>query len=498
MFADSDATRLLGKTAVAMAASASALRPPAVPLRQPKFGTHRSKSIDKCSAFEPTLSPPVQTTTAAAAASLLSTSVKKKPLPLLRHSLTFHGAEHLQLSDGRADGGGSGAGSGRNTPENYRKSSRTSSFDHGIMGSGGSAASVHSTAEKVFLEHQLRSYSEQLKNITESVRLYSEQAKLLSDMRSHRAADKHQQQLHLNGAGDGSGSRLLARSKKPPSSLPVDSVYSAPHNHHHHNDVITPSHQLRVFLDNIRSNMQDVPAGGRPCPSIDEAQPTPTLAAGKTPSDQLHTFLDEIRSNYLHDDSDSGSLRTTRTTHAAAYGVGGGQQPVPHNGNDMSQQHMEQLEVMSEQFSPITENCNRPEPEQPYASSAVHQRGVGAAAATASTPAINAAYAVDMNLHKLNSILHACRRKSGHIHTNDAIMFLRACIEGGPVRSRQLAERRWREDVQALLQQPQFDSFNVMVNRINLFVDTVNMQALMSEVKRRRGAGGVGDAGWRS
>lgn len=480
MFADSDATRLLGKAGVAAPA---ALRPPAVPMRQPKFGTHRSKSIDQCSAFEPMGSPSSrpsgQTTTAAAALLLSSVSVRKKPPPVLRHSLTFHGAEQLQHGATSSDGGG-GGGSGRNTPDNYRKSVRHGSYEP--PGSGAATTVGHTAAEKVILEHQLRSYSEQLKSITESVRLYSEQAKLLSDMRSHRAADKQQQLqqlLHLNG----DSASQLARSKKPPSSLPVDSVYSAAHNHHHHSDVITPSHQLRVFLDNIRSNVQDMP-GARTCTPIDEAQQAPVVAAtpltaaanGKTPSDQLHSFLDEIRSNYLHDDSDSGSLRTTRTTAAATHGGstrnGGGTalQPPPLAG-DM---HQQQLDAMSEQFSPITENCNRP-PEQPLYAAAHHRPGSGSTASGV----------VDMNQHKLNSILHACRRQSGHIHTNDAIMFLRSCIEDGARRVHQpaLVERRWRDDVQQLLQRPQFDSFSVLLNRINLFVDAVNMQALMSEVK---------------
>ncbi|KAL5273215.1 hypothetical protein ACFFRR_000155 [Megaselia abdita] len=233
----------------------------------------------------------------------------------MRHSITFHGPLNRQSSIG-------GAGQQQSFQQQ-----KTSSIDNGNATADHSSAGTlpgkrndkrpmsyayGSVPDQAYLENQLRIYSEQLRSITESVRKYSEQAKLLSELKR-----QHNQQSPMNvvhkpipmsqSAGNFQASILSPDPRtSSSSSLPTDAQ--------------TPSHQLRMFLENIRSSMRtpDTPVGNVLPPSIpqpitteDDHKPvkvpfkpispapltTNNEPKAKTPSDQLRMFLDAIRSN---------------------------------------------------------------------------------------------------------------------------------------------------------------------------------------------------------
>lgn len=399
-------------------------RPPlSLAQRQAKFGASRSRSTDKCAQSQASVShqpPPLSTSSLTSAASAK-----------LRHSHTFDGSEQ-QFGQSSSSAG-------------ERLSSRQLSFDYGLHNATATTTTTASTtsaaitSEKVFLEHQLRSYSEQLKSITESVRRYSEQAKLLSDMRNQRAEKQHA----VGGAGGGVGmSTNAVRKTRPPNSLPIDRIALPAMQP----DVITPSHQLRVFLDSIRSTMQETTPASRPG-SIDETPEVDTpdddaadederlllaqAASHPTPSDQLHSFLDEIR----------------RSNVVVASDPNGGQRPFGHERQPQQQQQQHQQRV-----------------------------------------------ATDLNTHKLNNILQAChhRRRSTKqqpttatkMYANsDAVMYLRSCTEAiVPTKGVSQQQQRcmelmwWREDLQHMLLLPDYDRVLVMANRIYLFSEVLEMQ----------------------
>lgn len=493
----------------------------AAPVQRSRFAGQRSKSSDKCGQINAGLSTGewlLENGGSGRGSSNVIVAGRppvapppRKPFPPLRHSLTFHGAEDLHTTS-------SGSGG----------SSSSSVGDHINNGRlfGGGSQTTDSNSEKVFLEHQLHSYSEQLKSITESVRRYSEQAKLLSDIRSHRA-DKQQQQQQL----------AAAARKKPPNTLHIDAsamhtataaktpaagkqssvttpLLSAAH------DVITPSHQLRVFLDNIRCSMRD-PSGSRP-DSIDEfpddnvgllpaaVQPPSsaavgvTAAAGQTPSDQLHSFLDAIRSNYMHGNNGAATTAETTAVHrlkerapfAVAAAVNGNGNIL--NGHKTGFDHDDDDDeddggrIVSAQSSTLDEMSEHFVNGHHHEHDAAHEFGLkqrlngGGGSSTIKTIGGRLPTgAVDVNMHKLKSILHACRKKCGaHVHTNDAVQFLRDCIAMGPQQQHQrlVMDLKHTDDLRMLLLQPQYESVIIVVNRIQLFIDAIDMQEQLSEV----------------
>lgn len=105
-----------------------------------------------------------------------------------------------------------------------------------------------STTEQAFLENQLRVYSEQLKTITESVRKYSEKAKFLSELK--------RQELNKNNSKNNkmSNGYSLPTSKSDSKISALALQTNSQLNESHKQ---TSSHQLRLFLEDIRSNIRD-------------------------------------------------------------------------------------------------------------------------------------------------------------------------------------------------------------------------------------------------
>ncbi|XP_070143258.1 dystrophin-like [Drosophila kikkawai] len=192
--------------------------------------------------------------------------------------------------------------------------------------------------DQAYLEHQLRAYSEQLRTITESVRKYSEQAKLLSELkRQQQMAKQSQTNLNLltpttcNNGATGNFQPNMISPEIVSKSLASLSTSQA-------NEAQTPSNQLRLFLDNIRSSMrqeyqQHMPedvlkptstlkrngadaaapgAGPVPPPSV-VASAKPEPEAAPTPSDQLRQFLDAIRANKIPESVDKPKMTSSQT-----------------------------------------------------------------------------------------------------------------------------------------------------------------------------------------
>ncbi|XP_070137508.1 dystrophin isoform X14 [Drosophila bipectinata] len=190
--------------------------------------------------------------------------------------------------------------------------------------------------DQAYLEHQLRAYSEQLRTITESVRKYSEQAKLLSELkRQQQLAKQSQTNLNLltptscnsSSAGTNNNNNFQPNMISPEivsKSLASLSTSQA-------NEAQTPSNQLRLFLDNIRSSMRQEYQQHMP---EDVLKPTATMKrnsaevqsgppaappvkpepeAAPTPSDQLRQFLDAIRANKIPENVDKPKMTSSQT-----------------------------------------------------------------------------------------------------------------------------------------------------------------------------------------
>lgn len=165
--------------------------------------------------------------------------VVSKNLGTMKNSASFHGQCYLSTTEGGVnlnELSGSGDKRGR-INEGTRKPNRPHSYTYG------------SISEQAFLENQLRMYSEQLKSITESVRKYSEKAKLLSELK--------RQEILSNGNKKSNGysmSTSKSDSKLSSISTLTDASTNPPLNEEHKQ---TSSHQLRLFLEDIRSNIRD-------------------------------------------------------------------------------------------------------------------------------------------------------------------------------------------------------------------------------------------------
>lgn len=233
----------------------------------------------------------------------------------MRHSLSFHGSQE--------------------PAENGKSDTRPSSY-----------AAAGAGPDQAYLEHQLRAYSEQLRTITESVRKYSEQAKLLSELkRQQQLAKQSQTNLNLlapnSNSSNSNGNNTASSSSScsgntnsnnnfQPNMISPEIVSKSLASLSGAGEVQTPSNQLRLFLDNIRSSMRQEYQQHMP---DDMLKPSSTLkrngeamAAVKvaaaaveesppppTPSDQLRQFLDAIRSNKIPENADKPKLSTSQT-----------------------------------------------------------------------------------------------------------------------------------------------------------------------------------------
>lgn len=299
----------------------------------------------------------------------------------MRHSITFHG---------RSQSGQINAEHNFNGDLTVANTTSTTLGTTNVINSGTwhkidrplSYAYGASAPDQAYLENQLRAYSEQLRTITESVRKYSEQAKLLSELKRQQQLAKTQQLQPTSGSNNSPtvGLNVVSQSLQLPSSqsssnfssnmISPEIVSKSLASLCSSTEAQTPSHQLRLFLDNIRSTMrteyhqnipeemlkpitesksptnlqqqatshqQHLPHTQPPTqpqslmaykrPNLDETLrnlpvqlATTTNTTNKvrdnelpTPSDQLRLFLDAIRSNKIPETDDKPKLVNSQT-----------------------------------------------------------------------------------------------------------------------------------------------------------------------------------------
>ncbi|XP_017846445.1 dystrophin isoform X12 [Drosophila busckii] len=179
--------------------------------------------------------------------------------------------------------------------------------------------------DQAYLEHQLRAYSEQLRSITESVRKYSEQAKLLSELkRQQQLAKQSQTNLNLLAPNSNGNGNAATNNNFQSNMISPEIVSKSLASLSNSSEVQTPSSQLRLFLDNIRSSMrqeyqQNMPddvlkhtstlkRNGESKPAAEEPPLQPP-----TPSDQLRQFLDAIRANKIPENCDKPKMSSSQT-----------------------------------------------------------------------------------------------------------------------------------------------------------------------------------------
>lgn len=169
------------------------------------------------------------------------------PQQSMKNSASFHGQCYLSTESSMigSDMNGSYGNRGRMLPEGIRRANRPLSYTYGSTGS-----------EQAFLENQLRIYSEQLKTITESVRMYSEKAKLLSELKRQELLSNKKPSTGFTMPTSKSDSKLndISFHHHQQQPHPETSNVNAALNQNHKQ---TSSHQLRLFLEDIRSNIRE-------------------------------------------------------------------------------------------------------------------------------------------------------------------------------------------------------------------------------------------------
>lgn len=206
----------------------------------------------------------------------------------MKQSITFHGQQMLNQACYQSDI--------YEEVVQHQKKERPLSYAYG--------------EQQVFLENQLRLYQEQLKNITESMKKFQEQTRILNELKRQQSLDRQKNSVPMSKSDSKLSSNLKLSSMSSNSSL------------NNNPDDQTPSHQLKLFLDNIRNSIKEpsfenddddeqTPTASTADVSI-KSESTPTTkkisnksetnncannSEPKTPSDQLRMFLDAIRHN---------------------------------------------------------------------------------------------------------------------------------------------------------------------------------------------------------
>lgn len=465
----------------------------------------RPRSLDRCNGINPPdkgYKPPIpnRRLSQSGLAGVPPTPTSRPPPSTMRQSATFHGQGQLNRlaanfnypssENGNSDNGG------------RRKSDRPLSYAYGTL------------PDQVFLENQLRIYSEQLRNITESVRKYSEQAKLLSEMKRQQ---QQKQAAAATSAGfpnsvpidrsDSSKGLYLSGTSDSNSSL---SSLKTPGD-----DPQTPSHQLRLFLDNIRHTIKE--------PSLDDLIPeaaevatfkphSPQVAVDpvKTPSDQLRQFLDAIRSNQVPEETDikGASDRFYKFKEKVEQSRPKSLKTHPTSDVFITSSPSSRTISTSESFSQISDNLrimNQDLEALAQKSSLNHNNNNN-------KPGNSQA---ERQIQQFNRLLDDFQRMTGHQHAPETVDYFRKCSEGlrhvRPSASEQLSVSTSfgngcnsgggldgmsessscsttpgsiREAVQSLLMQPR-NGVQIMDDRMRLFIEIVDSQDKFSQVRER-------------
>lgn len=318
--------------------------------------------------------------------------------------------------------------------------------------------------EQVYLDNQLRMYQEQLKNITESMKKYQEQAKILNELKRQQSLDRQKSTVPMSK----SDSKLSQGLKLSTTNL-VSAVGD---------EVQTPSHQLRLFLDNIRNSIKEPSASSsfdndvsdheadvksdaalKVVNKVDEKinvhQSKPNNVEVKTPSDQLRLFLDAIRHNQ--------SIETHQRADAPK------PQPIPEESFELKR---------SETFSEVTDNIKLLNQD---------------------LESFNDNSNVTSISRNMDQILDDFNRMASLLKNDNSVDYLQKCSDALKQTTEQIRQLNGannyssddsscsttpgsiREAVQSLLSQPR-NGFQIMDDRMSIFIDIMEQQDRFSQV----------------
>lgn len=316
-----------------------------------------------------------------------------------------------------------------------------------------------------YLENQLRIYQDQLQTIKESMKKYQEQVRILNELKRQQTLERQ----HKGVPSSKSDSKLSQNLRLSTTSL--NSTMSG-------DEAQTPSHQLRLFLDNIRNSIKE--------PSFENSVSDDHESSGevkqdttpnsinkldkkinfhstmkpnnddpvKTPSDQLRFFLEAIRHNQ------------TIETH---------QRSKDKMKMSMSVDNFAMKK--SETFSQVTDNIK------------LLNQDLEAFNETA-----NAAAANNIAKH-MDQILDDFNRMAPIMKSKNPVDFLRKCSEALRKTAEQIRllnvstksgsyDISIRESVQNLMSQPR-NGVQIMDDRMSIFIDIIEQQDKFSQVTSR-------------
>ncbi|KAG5680613.1 hypothetical protein PVAND_010107 [Polypedilum vanderplanki] len=407
----------------------------------------------------------------------------------MKQSITFHGQQMLNQACYQSEIYEEVGHHMKQQQQQQQKKDRPLSFAYGTV------------PEQIYLENQLRIYSEQLKNITESMKKYQEQTRILNELKRQQSLDRQQKPSVPMSKSDSKLSQSLKLSSMS-STTSINTITDEDQ---------TPSHQLRLFLDNIRNSIKEPSFDTdvsdqeleRDCSisssksagdmkkilnKIDEKITTTTLhnqlpslksmkhsnsisnnmnsTEAKTPSDQLRLFLDAIRHNQNIE------------TH---------QRPdVPKSIPELSEDNFEKRK--SETFSQVTDNIKLL--NQDLESFNDNQMSITS---------------ISKNM---DQILDDFNRMASMLKINNNTEYLQKCSEALKQTTEQIRQLNGgnnyssddsscsttpgsiREAVQSLLSQPR-NGFQIMDDRMSIFIDIMEQQDrfsqdLQSEIEAHR------------
>lgn len=260
---------------------------------------------------------------------------------------------------------------------------------------------------------------------------YQEQARILSELKRQQSLDRR------------------VPSSKSDSKLSQKLV---------NDEVQTPSHQLRLFLDNIRSSIKEPSFENDEKPDeADEVNKDEKINDGvKTPSDQLRQFLDAIRHNQNIE------------THQRVSDVS---KAIPEENFEMKR---------SETFSQVTDNIK------------LLNQDLETFSDKSKT----------VSSKDMDQILDDFNRMASLLKTNNSVDYLQKCSEALKKTTEQIRQMNGnnyssddsscststpgsiREAVQKLMSQPR-NGFQIMDDRMSIFMNILDTQDRFSQVKAR-------------
>ncbi|CRK92200.1 CLUMA_CG005808, isoform A [Clunio marinus] len=371
----------------------------------------------------------------------------------MKQSVTFHGQQMLNQACYQSDiyeEVGQHMKGDQQQQQQQQKKERPMSFAYGTV------------PEQVYLENQLRMYQEQLKNITESMKKYQEQTRILNELKRQQSLDRQKSSVPSSKSDS-----KLSQNLKLNSTTSINTVAD---------EVQTPSHQLKLFLDNIRNSIKEpsfendvsdhetdgngkLDVALKVVNKVDEKinvhQSKPNNVEVKTPSDQLRLFLDAIRHNQ--------NIETHQRT------------DVPKVIPEANEENFEMKR--SETFSQVTDNIKLLNQDLESFNDKTNVTNVS---------------------KNMDQILDEFNRMASLLKTNNSVDYLQKCSEALKQTTEQIRQMNGnnyssddsscsttpgsiREAVQNLLSQPR-NGFQIMDDRMSIFIDIIEQQGRFSQV----------------